>query len=155
MSNSVGFNFNQDFLDPQTQSNQSSFISGSDFRNVNAPSFNVGGDFGPVGGSKDGIQQPTSFQNFATGAQIATGLYGAYLGKKQLDLSKQQFAFQKDFAEKNYENQSRAYNERLRERYLTSLAYSSPNLSQEQRIAEADRMVQERGVGNQQDQANG
>lgn len=60
----------------------------------------------PLGGGQ-------GLANFGTGVNIATGLYGAYLGNKQLGLQEDAFNFNKAMKEKEYAMAKDAYDRQV------------------------------------------
>lgn len=104
-----------------------SFLAALDAKNKGLTS----GQYSPVGsGGTSAIAGSTSGMfdwfkdkdNLAGAGAILGGIQGIgnlWTGMKQLDLQKDQFNFQKNFAQAEYGNQARLTNERLATRYAT------------------------------------
>jgi hypothetical protein len=81
-------------------------------------------DFAKLWGGKVGDNTYNGI--LSTGLQLGTGLWNAWNGMQQLDLARDQFAFQKDAFNKQYENQRTLTNARLRDRQNARLG-ANPN----------------------------
>lgn len=69
------------------------------------------------------------------GLEVLSGLAGAWNGMQQLDLAKDQFAFQKQAYTKNYENQKKLTNARLEDRQKARRSFSSAHEDEESYMA--------------------
>jgi hypothetical protein len=80
-----------------------------------------------------------AIQGLSTVGQLGLGAYGAYLGKEQLDLAKDQYNFQKESYQDQYNNQRTLTNNQLREKQERRAA-ANPN------AMSADEYMQKYGI---------
>ena len=90
-------------------------------------------------GSGEGIMGFLGSDGFGNAAKIGQALTAGYLGKKQLDLGKDQLAFQKQAYNDNYSNQMAMTNNRLDDQSNSRKSWNS-------NYQDTAKRIQERGV---------